>query len=116
MQAEKGHVSPIELKLGSNGLRLNRSPRLSRTWRVLALLATAATVAYFLPPSYWLGTGSSDANNFRFSDPADAFKDDVYPLRPHTPWDISTDYPFPRKLEYDVTEGTWLRLDVHPES
>lgn len=38
------------------------------------------------------------------------------PLRPPTPWDISTDFPHPRKLEYDVTEGTWLRLDVNPTS
>ncbi|KAF9036525.1 hypothetical protein BDZ89DRAFT_1130161 [Hymenopellis radicata] len=31
-----------------------------------------------------------------------------------TPWDISKDFPYPRVLEYDVQEGTWLRLDVHP--
>ncbi|KAK0224984.1 hypothetical protein EDD85DRAFT_980078, partial [Armillaria nabsnona] len=31
-----------------------------------------------------------------------------------THWDISTDFPFPCLLEYDVEEGTWLRLDVHP--
>mgnify|MGYP001195776844 CR=1 FL=1 len=42
--------------------------------------------------------------------------DDVFPLRNSTPWDISTDFPYPRKLEYDVTEGTWLRLDVHPKT
>ncbi|THG95346.1 hypothetical protein EW026_g6293 [Hermanssonia centrifuga] len=48
--------------------------------------------------------------------PAKEWKDDVWPIRQQTPWDISTDYPYPRKLEYDVTEGTWLRLDVHPKS
>lgn len=42
------------------------------------------------------------------------WRDDVWPLRDQTPWDISTDFPHPRKLEYNVTEGTWLRLDVHP--
>lgn len=49
-------------------------------------------------------------------DPADEWKDDIWPIRPPTPWDISTDFPFPRTLEYDVQEGTWLRLDVHPKS
>ncbi|KAF8123752.1 hypothetical protein EV363DRAFT_1403616 [Boletus edulis] len=49
-------------------------------------------------------------------DPASEFKDDVFPLRPQDPWDISTDFPYPRTLEYDVEEGTWLRLDVHPIS
>lgn len=49
-------------------------------------------------------------------DPAREFKDDVWPLRQQTPWDISTDYPYPRKLQYDVAEGTWLRLDVHPRT
>ncbi|KAF7978723.1 hypothetical protein HWV62_45013 [Athelia sp. TMB] len=50
------------------------------------------------------------------SDPADEWEDNIWPIRPPTPWDISTDFPFPRKLEYDVAEGTWLRLDVHPKS
>ena len=49
-------------------------------------------------------------------DPASEFKDDVFPLRPQDPWDISTDFPYPRTLAYDVEEGTWLRLDVHPIS
>ena len=44
------------------------------------------------------------------------WKDDVYPIFPTTPWDISTDFPYPRKLKYEVTEGTWLRLDVHPSN
>ncbi|KAF9010988.1 hypothetical protein BDZ89DRAFT_1167612 [Hymenopellis radicata] len=46
--------------------------------------------------------------------PADEWKDDVWPIREQTPWDISKDFPYPRVLEYDVQEGTWLRLDVHP--
>ncbi|KAL4065228.1 hypothetical protein J3A83DRAFT_4265356 [Scleroderma citrinum] len=51
-----------------------------------------------------------------YDDPASEFKDDVFPLRQHHPWDISTDFPYPRTLAYDVEEGTWLRLDVHPVS
>ncbi|PBK62923.1 hypothetical protein ARMSODRAFT_997185 [Armillaria solidipes] len=49
-----------------------------------------------------------------FTDPAAEWKDNIWPIRPQTHWDISTDFPFPRLLEYDVEEGTWLRLDVHP--
>lgn len=41
---------------------------------------------------------------------------EIYPLRPQTPWDISTSFPYPRTLSYNVSEGTWLRLDVHPLS
>jgi hypothetical protein len=44
------------------------------------------------------------------------WEDNIWPLRPPTPWDISTDFPFPRVLEYDVQSGTWLRLDVHPKT
>lgn len=51
-----------------------------------------------------------------FYDPTVEWQDDTWPLRNQTPWDISTDYPFPRSLEYDVEEGTWMRLDVHPTS
>lgn len=51
-----------------------------------------------------------------YDDPASEFKDDVFPLRPQETWDISTDFPYPRTLKYDVEEGTWLRLDVHPIS
>ncbi|KAH7890028.1 hypothetical protein F5I97DRAFT_626000 [Phlebopus sp. FC_14] len=51
-----------------------------------------------------------------YDDPASEFKDDTFPLRQQDPWDISTDFPYPRTLAYDVEEGTWLRLDVHPVS
>ncbi|KIK54543.1 hypothetical protein GYMLUDRAFT_206518 [Collybiopsis luxurians FD-317 M1] len=54
-------------------------------------------------------------------DPVSAFvnsewQDNVYPFRSQTPWDISTNFSYPRLLEYDVQEGTWLRLDVHPST
>lgn len=60
------------------------------------------------------GKYSSISSNY--DDPASEFKDDVFPLRPQDPWDISTDFPYPRTIAYDVEEGTWLRLDVHPIS
>ena len=50
------------------------------------------------------------------SGPADEFKDDVWPIRQPTKWDISTDFPYPGTIEFDTEEGTWLRLDVHPKS
>ncbi|KAI6036984.1 hypothetical protein BKA83DRAFT_4170407 [Pisolithus microcarpus] len=59
---------------------------------------------------------SSPSLSLGYDDPASEFKDDVFPLRQHDPWDISTDFPYPRTLKYDVEEGTWLRLDVHPVS
>lgn len=71
-------------------------------------------------PTLWSLLRPSNASRVAIhsvqSDPAAEWKDDVYPLRPATPWDISTDYSYPRKLEYDVQEGTFLRLDVHPIS
>jgi hypothetical protein len=57
-----------------------------------------------------------DSSKRALTDPASEWRDDEYPLHQQTPWDISTDFNHPRKLEYDVTEGTWLRLDVHPKS
>ncbi len=48
--------------------------------------------------------------------PADSFMDDIWPIRQPTPWDISTDFPYPRRLEFDTSEGTWMRLDIHPHS
>ncbi|THH26786.1 hypothetical protein EUX98_g7409 [Antrodiella citrinella] len=82
-------------------------------------LASALTISLPSPWNVFLGRDvqSKDVKQSRFlEDPAHEWKDDIWPLRPQTPWDISTDYPFPRKLEYDVTEGTWLRLDVHPNT
>lgn len=49
-------------------------------------------------------------------DPADQWEDNVWPLRQLEPWDISTDFPYKRVLNFEVNEGTWLRLDVHPKS
>ncbi|KAI0831687.1 hypothetical protein BC628DRAFT_1310437 [Trametes gibbosa] len=84
-----------------------------------ALLLTSALLLSTLLPLPWSAEHVLDISRkpaVAFSDPADEWKDDTWPLREQTPWDISTDFPFPRALEYDVTEGTWLRLDVHPKS
>jgi len=46
------------------------------------------------------------------------WNDDLFPYNGEPmQWDISEDFKYyTRKLEYNVTEGTWLRLDVHPRS
>lgn len=62
------------------------------------------------------GVKYTSTSPFGDNDPASEFLDDVFPLRSHDAWDISTDFPYPRTLAYDVEEGTWLRLDVHPIS
>jgi len=80
----------------------------------ITLFSIAVTLSTFLSTP-WSLTGTSKVT-FNTVDPADEWQDNVYPLRVQTPWDISTDYSYPRTLEYDVQEGTWLRLDVHPTS
>ena len=46
------------------------------------------------------------------TDRAYGWKDDIWPIRPYDPWDISTDFAHPRKLTYQVTNGTWMRVDI----
>ncbi|KAI8999066.1 hypothetical protein BD414DRAFT_476891 [Trametes punicea] len=102
------------------------SLRTSRLVRIGLLLssATILSTGALLPLSWrpasvfdlFQSTEASPTNPAFASDPNEEWKDDVWPLREQTPWDISTDFPFPRSLEYDVTEGTWLRLDVHPKA
>ena len=50
--------------------------------------------------------------------PWSEWNDDLFPYNGEPMhWDISEDFKYyTRKLEYNVTEGTWLRLDVHPHS
>ena len=64
---------------------------------------------------HWIPT-SSTFTTTTTTTPADEWKDDIWPIREGTPWDIATDFPRPRTLEYDVQEGTWLLLDVHPNT
>lgn len=102
--------------------RLNRRPKVSRTLQGVLLLISAIVLSTFLPGisvTTWNSEPSLEqvaSPAIALADPASQWKDDVWPIRQQTPWDISTDYPFPRLLEYDVTEGTWLRLDVHPKT
>ncbi|KAH8100212.1 hypothetical protein BXZ70DRAFT_893558 [Cristinia sonorae] len=102
--------------------------RTSKPSRFRGILGAILTVAFFasittiFSPERWQATDGNSillkdvGKSYVPDDPAREWKDDVWPIRPQTPWDISTDYPYPRKLEYDVTEGTWLRLDVHPKT
>lgn len=94
-------------------------PKFRQLFAYIALFSVAATLSTILPTSWSLYHATSslkDAFNIGSTDPATEWKDNIWPLRQQTPWDISTDYSYPRKLEYEVTEGTWLRLDVHPTS
>ncbi|EKM56016.1 uncharacterized protein PHACADRAFT_209515 [Phanerochaete carnosa HHB-10118-sp] len=90
----------------------------SRFFTLVVLLSAALTLATFLPTYLTRDATLLQAARplVAHSDPANEWKDDVWPLRPPTPWDISTDFPYPRKLDYDVTQGTWIRLDVNPKS
>ncbi|KAI0737876.1 hypothetical protein C8Q80DRAFT_1275924 [Daedaleopsis nitida] len=93
-----------------------RNTRFVRT----VLLVSSAILLSTLLHSSWVPTGllnlNSQAPPALVTDPAEEWKDDIWPLREQTPWDISVDFPFPRLLEYDVSEGTWLRLDVNPKT
>ncbi|KAJ7760592.1 hypothetical protein B0H16DRAFT_577921 [Mycena metata] len=77
--------------------------------KYLLLLSAAGILSTFLP---FLQTSKFTTAPKPLA--ASEWKDDVWPIREQTPWDISTDYAYPRVVEYDVTEGTWLRLDVSP--
>ncbi|KAJ7698804.1 hypothetical protein B0H16DRAFT_1749589 [Mycena metata] len=74
--------------------------------KYLLLLSAAGILSTFLP---FLQTSKFTTAPKPLA--ASEWKDDVWPIREQTPWDISTDYAYPRVVEYDVTEGTWLRLD-----
>ncbi|KAJ7833499.1 hypothetical protein B0H13DRAFT_2428395 [Mycena leptocephala] len=81
-----------------------------KTLKYLLLLSIAAILSTFLP---FLRSQSGYTKVPKpLADPE--WKDNVWPIREQTPWDISTDYAYPRAVEFDVTEGTWLRLDVSP--
>ncbi|KZV99100.1 hypothetical protein EXIGLDRAFT_762868 [Exidia glandulosa HHB12029] len=98
------------VKLSAASVPPNRLMRPSRRTMIkqLAILGVASAlavasrrVAWTRPPS-----GNSELKDW---------KDDVFPLVPRpADWDISTDYAYPRRVNFTVDEGTWLRLDVHP--
>jgi hypothetical protein len=99
----------------------SRSSKILRPVLVVLLFSVAVTLTILIPGPWSLvynqaSESSMSAPKITVKDPASEWKDDVWPFRPQSPWDISTDFPYPRILEYDVDEGTWLRLDVHPRS
>ncbi|KAF8061652.1 hypothetical protein FPV67DRAFT_1673271 [Lyophyllum atratum] len=97
-----------------------KSTTFLRVFKYLALCSAAVTLSSILPTPWSFLHHQTPISQVSLkttsSDPASEWKDNIWPLRQQTPWDISTDFPYPRKLEYDVQEGTWLRLDVHPKS
>lgn len=95
--------------------RGNLHPIASRLIQLILCAATAGTFYLQLLPAL-RGGRNIPRRPTLLSEPAEEWEDNIWPIRPPTPWDISTDFPFPRKLEYDVQEGTWLRLDVHPKT
>ena len=82
------------------------------------MISIAITLLSSFLPTPWSILPSTDRTKVTFNvssvNPADEWLDNVYPLRAQTPWDIFTNCSYPRTLEYDVQESTWLRLDVHP--
>lgn len=98
--------------------RRRKASPLLRYFKVLLFIAciALASIFQFIPASLRSTRSVIQPLSTRTSEPADEWRDDIFPIRPQTPWDISTSFPFPRSLEYDVTEGTWLRLDVHPKT
>ncbi|KAG6865662.1 hypothetical protein C0991_000432 [Blastosporella zonata] len=116
-------VGTPELLLYSTTTQRQTSPRSTtfiRIFKYLALCSAAVTLSNVLPTPWSALHIQSRVSKVPLqatsADPASEWEDNVWPLRKQTPWDISTDFPFPRELQYDVTEGTWLRLDVHPKS
>lgn len=118
---EKGHAHDVSLPMHTVASR----PRRPFSIRQILSGAILAAMVINLYYSFFeiLISRRRVSSSFKASTHPDVSKatateweDDIWPLREQTAWDISTDYPFPRKLEYDVTEGTWLRLDVHPKS
>jgi len=97
--------------------RGRQRPRIRQLLLYVFLFSLAATLSTILPTPWSLYRSRNVSRlALKVRDPAEDWQDNIWPLRPPTPWDISTDYSYPRKLEYDVEEGTWLRLDVHPTS
>ncbi len=86
--------------------------RCRSTIQKLTILACAALLSLLF--TYIPSPGSEPV--FHSTDFASEWEDNVWPYREQTAWDISTDFAYPRTLSYDVEEGTWLRLDVHPIS
>jgi hypothetical protein len=116
MLPKVGHVDG-ELTLLPIHAKPARKLRGARILAYLSLLSIAAVLSTVLsaPWAFFRETNLRRVS-VKQVDPASEWKDNIWPIREQTPWDISTDYQYPRLLEYDVREGTWLRLDVNPTS
>lgn len=85
----------------------SRSRARLQTVGVLAIAAVAAYALLRASPS-----PHASSTQTTIVEPADEWQDNVWPMRDPTPWDISTDFPKPRKLEYEVrprTHGSHMR-------
>jgi hypothetical protein len=119
-QYDSTGVDTLPLNVTNRKSVIQRSHFLLRIFGTLVLCSAVLTLSVFLPTPWSILRTTNFISKVTprtvSPDPAPEWKDDVWPLRPPMPWDISTDFPYPRDLEYDVSEGTWLRLDVHPKS
>jgi hypothetical protein len=89
-------------------------------WAIISLVAYSIGLSQCSSPSattksYRASMVTSDAAK-RLDPGLEWHRISPWPLRNHTAWDISTDFPYARVLNFDVEEGTWIRLDVHPVS
>ncbi|KAL1742535.1 hypothetical protein HDZ31DRAFT_65886 [Schizophyllum fasciatum] len=107
---EGAAVLPLISEAGTqrSGHSANTFPRAFKAVLLLSAASIVSLVYNHLSVRPWSSSNAKDAEP--------AWEDNVWPIREQTPWDISTDFPYPRSLQYDVQEGTWLRLDVHPIS
>lgn len=117
MSSKVDHSSELPISTGI-ARKSRRSTTFIRVFKYLALCSATLTLSTVLPwPLLQLQSRVTNIPlKTTFNDPASEWKDDIWPIRPPAAWDISTDFPFPRTLEYNVQQGTWLRLDVHPKS
>ncbi|PPR00048.1 hypothetical protein CVT24_009004 [Panaeolus cyanescens] len=94
-----------------------RKIHLRKTFAYLVAFSLAATLSILLPTPWSFLDIQHQTDTVKLSaDPASQWQDNVWPIHQQTPWDISTDYPYTRNISFEVQEGTWLRLDVHPTS
>ncbi|KAF5373175.1 hypothetical protein D9758_001510 [Tetrapyrgos nigripes] len=108
----------VEQSVQRRHVYIHPSSSRRRGVRSLLLLVVAATLLISLssPSKFLRDSLFSESHQSTLSEDEITWKDDTWPIRQQKPWDISTDYPHPRVLEYDVQQGTWLRLDVHPKT
>ncbi|CAG9983191.1 unnamed protein product [Clonostachys byssicola] len=109
---ERGHVfAPPAMSLpGRRGLLDGRhNSVLLQFFAIVGIVYTSSCL--------WKTNWKISPQLKRLSNPnsQDIDPDTDYPPRPaEEQWDISTSYPYPKKLVKTVSEGTWLRITTHP--